>query len=144
METKTENIVLVAVEDYLDLRAKADRTDEYLDRLAHQESIKIAKQNIGKINVRIYLAGKSYDDDFIDLKIYDELSPQLEHLVQKLKYWTQEALQEEYGTWHYMKKATKEVEESEKLKDRYGRIAAWGWLTSFTAIVLLIAHVIFR
>jgi hypothetical protein len=144
MNTKTENIVLMNADEYVDMLAKAERTDEYLDRLAKQEAIKIAKENIGKIRVRIGLTGRDYDEKEVDIRCYDELNPQLEHLVQKIKYWAQEALQEEHGTWHYLSKAKKQIEALEEDQNKYGRIAAWSFLSAFALAVLLIAVLIFK
>ena len=120
--------------------AKANRTDEYLDRLSAQTAKEIAKKNIGMIRVKIGLTGRDYDENLVEVKCYDDLTPQLELLVLKIQYWAQEALEEEHGSWNYLANAKKEVNESEALKDKYGRIAAWSMLTAFAVTTLLRLH----
>lgn len=150
MNTQHQTMVLIDAEDYKELCKKAERTEDYIQRLSDLKAKEIAEKLCSEYGDTVKVMISLYGDDrwdnghLVRLTNYQDIAPQLGHVANKLKYWAQEALNEEFGDWQYARKAKKEIEEIEDKYYRSQRLAFYSWITTIVAIGICISILIIK
>jgi hypothetical protein len=139
MDIYTNTNVHVRLEDFKKLENAANYNQEQIERLAN----KLAKDKIEKdaIGIRIHMINKDYQDEeaFIFVKCYDELNPKLEHLVQKIQYWAEDALYEQWGSKRTIQAQQRELEILNNKHIRVGFLMFPGWFIAIIAVVMALS-----
>lgn len=135
-----KTVVQIEIAEYKRLENAANRSDEVIQRLAERRA-----KEINSFQVRLHLYGTDYDRECpVDIKSYDELTPQMEGVALKVKEWAQEQLSEEFKSWHYMQSARKQLEESADNAEKWQRKAIFGWFLSVILIAGIAIYTLFK